>query len=1718
MTRETANHTDDDDDGGRGGQDAETSYSESATTTRARTPTAINKTFAISPKVNILARREQNHRSSSYRQLLQSLDSPAAGPTDSISTYRSACIVDTGVDKHAHARDNSCRQGIASYSDRKEQPNIYDEDFGRDSHRRRFAQPISIISWPFLVPAIAITTNLISIAAASATPSTPLPSSSSLSVPLPGTSSTASNLAPLSTSVPGVFITTTSPLTSAPVIMIVSIANAFLWALQAVPSLIYWAITVMSISVPTAVFTLLSTNLTFTMNFTTLLLITLTIAAFLSWFVRYRFLNTYARLPPEPQRKEPVIDLFPDTHGDDSKPGLANYLDEFLSAIKIFGYLERPVFHELTRMMQTKKLIAGETLLLEEEKGFCLVVDGTVQIFVKSLHGREWERSKGKGNTYSKHLAADVGDWAVDLEDEDEDEAYTKDGMGYQMLTEVKNGASMSSLFSILSLFTEDVQLRHEDQSSSADTSPPSPQSPSSKGMYSRPGMGTENTRIREHDSHFTFPTEGQHPFTQLVRLRRNAGNRADTMSPSSTATANDHDDRRDNSDSTPPSLTGVHHSHRRGPTQARHRRIKSIHPDIVARAVVDTTIAIIPESAFRRLTRVYPKATAHIIQVILTRLQRVTFATAHSYLGLTTEVTSIERSMHQYTTFDLPNHLRGAALDRLKEKFKIERDRLGKNSNSSDASKGIALHNSVVSQKSGRRRTKMVPQIVNEAVMYAKLAHSHMSPTSEPEKMTSSPGDLLSSVQTDKIIPLFSVLDSNSTMGTPRLPNSPFAGQPGLDDDIMFRESIVDCMMKAIGLTGQAVAESTALRRAFTSMTDLEAVSGSPVESRRQKAAFNNAFGFIDPYETVFGGTGTDAGDEESVMSMSVMSSGGTSFSNIRESFKDDLEIVYFSQGSVLIEQGERAPGLYYVIDGFLEAGVSTGGGGSGSSDDGRDFASVRSKAREGGQPLNAFGQKVNSPRLASGTSTRVNSSKKDVKRRVLYLVKPGNLEGYVGSVTSSRSFTDVVAKTDVYVGFLPSKSLERIVDRSPSLLLTMAKRLTTVLPRLLLQIDFALEWVQVEAGQVLHHQGDESDAIYIVLNGRLRSVRDKGDGKLAVVGEYGQGDSVGELEVMTESTRPTTLHAIRDTELAKFPRTLFNSLAQEHPGITIQISKLIAQRMRDLLDKPTLESSDLGSPEGASTLNLRTVAILPVTAGVPVVEFGNRLLHAFNQIGVINGVAALRQADILNHLGRHAFSRMGKLKLSQYLADLEEKYGMLLYVADTNVNAPWTQTCIKQADCILLVAVAEGSTNIGEYERFLLGMKTTATKELVLLHVDRYSPPGLTRQWLKNRLWINGGHHHIQMSYRLTPEPAQPMNKRFGKLKQRVKVIKGEIQKYTSRRIPQTPLYTAAIPYKGDFHRLARRLCGKAVGVVLGGGGARGIAHIGVILAMEEEGIPIDIIGGTSIGAFIGALYARDADAVPVYGRAKKFAGRMGSIWRFLLDMTYPSASYTTGYEFNRSIFKSFGNTQIEDFWLEYFCNTTNISQSRCDFHSSGYVWRYVRASMSLAGLVPPLCDEGSMLLDGGYIDNLPVKHMRSLGADVIFAIDVGSIDDNTPQTYGDSLSGVWAFFNRWNPFSYHPNPLTLGEIQARLAYVSSVDALERAKHMPGCFYLRPPVDPFGTLEFGRFEEIYKVGYEAGKKFVEKLKGEGVLPIPEETEEKKKLRRTMAPRRASI
>uniref|UniRef100_A0A915L0Q6 PNPLA domain-containing protein n=1 Tax=Romanomermis culicivorax TaxID=13658 RepID=A0A915L0Q6_ROMCU len=139
-------------------------------------------------------------------------------------------------------------------------------------------------------------------------------------------------------------------------------------------------------------------------------------------------------------------------------------------------------------------------------------------------------------------------------------------------------------------------------------------------------------------------------------------------------------------------------------------------------------------------------------------------------------------------------------------------------------------------------------------------------------------------------------------------------------------------------------------------------------------------------------------------------------------------------------------------------------------------------------------------------------------------------------------------------------------------------------------------------------------------------------------------------------------------------------------------------------------------------------------------------------------------------------------------------------------------------------------------------------------------------------------------------------------------------------------------------DFSRLARILTGRAIGVVLGGGGARGAAHVGILKALKDVGVPIDVIGGVSIGSFVGGLFSMDPDVTHLINRAKTWFREMSQFWRKLLDLTYPSSAIFTGAAFNSTLKNQFNDCQIEDLWIPYFNVTTDISSSEMRIHRNG------------------------------------------------------------------------------------------------------------------------------------------------------------------------------------
>uniref|UniRef100_A0A3B5M5S2 lysophospholipase n=1 Tax=Xiphophorus couchianus TaxID=32473 RepID=A0A3B5M5S2_9TELE len=656
------------------------------------------------------------------------------------------------------------------------------------------------------------------------------------------------------------------------------------------------------------------------------------------------------------------------------------------------------------------------------------------------------------------------------------------------------------------------------------------------------------------------------------------------------------------------------------------------------------------------------------------------------------------------------------------------------------------------------------------------------------------------------------------------------------------------------------------------------------------------------------------------------------------------------------------------------------------------------------------------------------------------LFVTHPGEMVGQLAVLTGEPLIFTIKAVRDcTYLKI--SKSDFYIMKEQPSVVLSVAHTVAARMSAFVRQMDFAIDWMAVEAGRALY-QDDQSDCTYIILNGRLRSVIRKANGKKELVGEYGRGDLIG-VEALTKQPRATTVHAVRDTELVKLPEGTLNNIKRRYPQ-----SALSLPSMR--------KSADVTNPAS----NLSTVAVLPVGDEVPISAFNLELSHALSAIGP----TLLLTSDIIRErLGASALD-IYEYRLSGWLAQQEDINRIVLYQTDSSMT-PWTQRCIRQADCILIVGVGDQEPALGELEQMLENTAVRALKKLILLHREDGPGPSRTVEWLNMRSWCSG-HLHLKCPRRVFSRRSPT------KLRE---VYEKVFQKTADRH--------------SDFSRLARVLTGNSIALVLGGGGA-GCSHVGVIKAMEESGIPIDIVGGTSIGSFIGALYAEERSAVRTKQRAKEWSKAMNSVFKTVLDLTYPITSMFSGSAFNTSIYNVFEDKQIEpvfdlqDLWLPYFNVTTDITASAMRVHLDS-LWRYVRASMTLSGYLPPLCDpkDGNLLMDGGYINNLP-DIARNVGTRTVIAIDVGSQDETDLCNYGDSLSGWWLLWKRINPWAEKVKVPDMAEIQSRLAYVSCVRQLEVVKKSAYCEYIRPPIDRFKTMDFGKFDEIYQeIGYQHAK-----------------------------------
>lgn len=459
---------------------------------------------------------------------------------------------------------------------------------------------------------------------------------------------------------------------------------------------------------------------------------------------------------------------------------------------------------------------------------------------------------------------------------------------------------------------------------------------------------------------------------------------------------------------------------------------------------------------------------------------------------------------------------------------------------------------------------------------------------------------------------------------------------------------------------------------------------------------------------------------------------------------------------------------------------------------------------------------------------------------------------------------------------------------------------------------LERRLTRLAIRAGGQLFAEGDESDALYVIVSGRLevRVTDNAGDG-FRPVAQIGAGEVVGELGVLTGERRSAGAWAVRDTELIMFGRMAFETLMKESPQSIVSLTRLIARRL--------VNETSMRKPQPA----ISTVCLVPLSADLPMDQLREVVASGLEPAGTLK----ILDSDCAD-------------RTSDWFNDQEEHYGSLLYIAEHG-SSDWTQLCIRQSDLILLIVRPGGPRPDESTLAFLNGFAGGRVCHLVTL----------------------------QTPDRILPDPA-PL---------------------WTREISVRTRWNIALSSEEGRGRLARIAGGRTISLVLSGGGARGFAHLGIVKAFQEQGIPIDQIGGTSMGALL-------AGGIAMGWSIEDFRKRLQATFidvNPVGDYTIPLHSFARGRRLSNLLHEHFEDAEACSLWLPFFCTASNLTRGDTERLDSGPVWHAIRASLSIPGLVPPVLRGRDVLVDGGLINNMPIDEMARVNLGPVIGVDVGQAE---------------------------------------------------------------------------------------------------------------------------
>lgn len=559
--------------------------------------------------------------------------------------------------------------------------------------------------------------------------------------------------------------------------------------------------------------------------------------------------------------------------------------------------------------------------------------------------------------------------------------------------------------------------------------------------------------------------------------------------------------------------------------------------------------------------------------------------------------------------------------------------------------------------------------------------------------------------------------------------------------------------------------------------------------------------------------------------------------------------------------------------------------------------------------------------------------------------------------------------------------------------------------------------ELAELACGATLYSEGGPADYFYILVSGRLRVTRDG-----ILIGYLGRCDAVGEIGVLAGDPRESTIHAVRESRLLRFPADGFLAFLATRSDSLLALTRMLIRRLRQ----------NQRTRRRIATETQNCFALLPASPAVPVTTLAEALV---NQLGGWPHARLITAAHVDATFGagfahRALSDAAARARLLAWCDKLEASHDYLLFAA-ADPDSGWGRCCARLADRI--VALAEADSEPRVIPALAALGEAPAPVELLLLRSEG-DPSPHTLAWLERT--ASRGHYFVH-------------------------------------------------PWEqSDLAALARQLTGRGIGLVLGGGGARGFAHIGLLRALGELDIPVDIIGGTSMGAFIGGLAASGFDTLQMTQIAREtFVNN-----NYLNDYTLPRVSLIRARRFRRRLFEIFGERRIEDLRRTFFAVSTNLTAGAAMIHDRGRLADGVGISMAVPGVAPPIAYQGNFLCDGGVIDNLPTDVMQSLERGCILASSVSAQTDMRAPDSGLADPDPDALFN-WK------GPLTrpgFSEILLRTATLTSDTLIQREAVERADVLVRMPVGDYGMFDWRRLDELIDRGYEHALAQLTPLRGQ--------------------------